>query len=181
MPTVTRASVFAGLLMLTAFPTFADQTEPVCQPGQTPPVCQAPPVKERERHPVLCYIPNRIFDVLDIVRARVRLGPGFSIGARVTEVADVFLGAHSTIYVGLRGSRGKPQVPWPMGVECNQGIEVSLLDGTAEDVDKPATDPLEIGVETQLLVAGVNVAIEPMEILDLLAGLVFIDLRGDDY
>jgi hypothetical protein len=171
--------VLAGLLTLTAATMFAQQ-EPAATPPAQPPAGETP-AKERARHPILCYIPNRIFDVLDIVRARVRLGPGLSLGARVTEAADVFLGAHKTAYVGLRGSRGKAQVPWPLGVECNQGLEFSVADGTAEDPDKPVTDPLEVGVEAQVLLVGVNVSVETLEIVDLLAGFIFLDLRDDDY
>jgi hypothetical protein len=181
MNTQHRAGTLIGVLTLTAAMAFADPSSTT--PGQTPPSGQTPPPakEERERYPVLCYIPNRIFDVLDIVRARVRIGPGFSIGARVTEVADVFLGAHKTVYVGLRGSRGKPQIPWPLGVENNQGIEVSVADATTEAPDKPVTDPLEVGVETQLVLVGVNVSVETLEIVDLLAGFIFIDIRGDDF
>jgi len=180
-----RAFALVGLLTLSAAMAFAQQAPATDQPAQTTPAAQAPaaqpPEKERERHPILCYIPNRIFDILDIARVRVRVGPGFSIGARVTEALDLFFGAHKTIYLGLRGSRGKPQVPWPAGVECNEGLEFSLADGTAEDVNKPVTDPLEVGVETQLLVVGVNVSVETLEIVDLLAGFIFLDLRDDDY
>ena len=41
------------------------------------------------KHPILCYLPNRIFDMLDIVRLRLRVGPGISIGARVTKLTNV--------------------------------------------------------------------------------------------
>ncbi|MCX8044337.1 MAG: hypothetical protein N3B18_09455, partial [Desulfobacterota bacterium] len=52
------------------------------------------------KHPVLMYILNRKFDLFDILRLRVRIGPGLSIGARVTEVLDLFMGSHATGYVG---------------------------------------------------------------------------------
>lgn len=175
-----------GLLTLTTLTLLAEpSSSATTQPSQTPPVVQAPPTqppaKEREHHPILCYIPNRIFDILDIVRARVRVGPGLSVGARVTDAGDIFLGAHKTAYVGLRGSRGKPQVPWPLGLECNQGLELSLADSMAEDTNKPVVDPLAVGIETQVLLVGVNVSVETLEIVDLLTGFIFIDLRGDDY
>jgi hypothetical protein len=153
-------------------------------PAAVPPQAQLPEDKQekkRKGHPVLCYIPNRIFDALDIVRARVRIGPGYSIGARATELVDVFFGAHSTMYVGLRGSRGKPEIPWPIGVEYNQGLEVSLIDNTSASPDKPVTDPLEFGVETQFLMAGFNVSIEVAEIFDFITGFFLIDLRKDDF
>jgi hypothetical protein len=58
-----------------------------------------------------------VFDVLDLVRLRVRVGPGISAGVRVTEIADVTIGAHATVFVGLHGPRGEPQIPWPIGLE----------------------------------------------------------------
>lgn len=170
----SRSLAFIAILTMAAATTFAQQESPAAQPA-------AAPAKERERYPILCYIPNRIFDVLDILRVRVRIGPGFSIGARATEAVDLFFGAHKTFYLGLRGSRGKAEIPWPAGLECNQGLEFSVADDTAEDVDKPVTDPLEVGVETQLLLVGVNVSVETLEILDLVTGLLFIDLRDDDF
>ena len=42
---------------------------------------------ESAGHVALWYIPNRISDLLDIVRARLRLGPGLEVGARFTDAA----------------------------------------------------------------------------------------------
>jgi hypothetical protein len=38
-----------------------------------------------------------------------------------------------------------------------------------------------VGVEAQVLLVGVNVSVETLEIVDLLAGFIFLDLRDDDY
>src|SRR5262245_39031928 len=59
--------------------------------SQSQPQTQSQPAEEPEPeysfgHKLLWYIPNRISDVLDIVRARVRVGPGLEVGARVTEL-----------------------------------------------------------------------------------------------
>lgn len=134
------------------------------------------------KHPILMYIPNRIFDVLDIVRARVRIGPGLSVGARVTSIVTIFVGGHSTAYVGLPGPRGKPEVSLPFGLEDSSG---PALAPTKENKEEPAKHPYygptEIGAEAQAVIAGVNVGVEPLEALDLLAGIIFIDLKGDDF
>jgi len=127
---------------------------------------------------IVLYIPNRIFDMLDIVRLRLRVGPGLSAGVSATELADVFVGAHTSIYAGLRGSRGKPEIPWPFGIENRAGAEVSIIDATAKNV---YNDPLGFGAEAQLGIIGINVAIECYDILDLITGFVFIDLAKDDY
>ena len=127
---------------------------------------------------IVLYVPNRVFDILDIIRLRLRVGPGLSAGVRATELADVFLGAHTTLYAGLRGSRGKPGIPWPFGIENNAGVEVSVADATASNV---YNDPLGLGVEAQAGIIGINVAIDVYDILDLITGFFFIDLAEDDY
>jgi len=40
---------------------------------------------------IICYIPNRVFDILDIVRLRLRVGPGISVGVRATKPVSAFL------------------------------------------------------------------------------------------
>ena len=134
------------------------------------------------KHPILMYIPNRIFDVLDIVRARVRIGPGLSVGARVASIVTVFVGGHSTAYVGLPGPRGKPEVPLPFGLEDSSGPSLEPAKENNEETDRhPYYGPMEIGAEAQAAIVGINVGVEPLEALDLLAGILFIDLKGDDY
>lgn len=134
------------------------------------------------KHPVIMYIPNRIFDIIDIIRLRVRVGPGLSVGARATEFADVFLGAHSTGYIGLRGARGKTEIPWPFGPENNSGLEVSVIDTTgSQGSGTPYNDPLEVGLQAQALLIGFNIGLELFEVFDLATGLLFIDLQDDDF
>jgi hypothetical protein len=127
---------------------------------------------------IALYIPNRIFDVLDIVRLRLRVGPGLSAGVSATELADVFVGAHTSVYAGLRGTREEPEIPWPFGIENRAGAEVSVLDATKSDVHN---DPLGFGVEAQLGIIGINFALEVYDILDLLTGFVLIDIAKDDF
>ena len=128
------------------------------------------------------YIPNRIFDALDIVRARVRIGPGLSVGARVASIVTVFVGGHSTAYVGLPGPRGKPEVSLPFGLEDNSGPVLAPTQKSQEETGKrPYYGPVEIGAEAQAAIVGINVGVEPLEALDFLAGIFFIDLKGDDF
>jgi hypothetical protein len=136
---------------------------------------------EQKRHPILFYIPNRVFDVLDVVRLRVRVGPGMAVGARVTQAGEVLAGAYSSIFVGLRGPRGKPRIPWPLGVERYAGVEVSVAGPTADVEHGPDYGPLEVGLGGQAVILGGDVGIAPLEVLDLVTGFLLVDLRHDDF
>ncbi len=145
----------------------------------------APPAPLRNRygvgHKLLLYIPNRIFDVFDIVRARVRLGPGLAFGTRVTKYTDLFLGAYTTVYLGLPGPRQVPRVPWPGGIESRSGLAASVADATTTSYDSnPRYSPTEIGCGAQAVLAGAEVGVDPAEVFDLALGLLFIDFREDD-
>lgn len=127
---------------------------------------------------IVLYIPNRIFDLMDIFRVRVRVGPGISVGARATTLLSGYLGLHSTVYAGLPGPRGRKKIPWPVGLDVRGGAQISLADATS---GRTYYDPLEFGFEVQPLIVGVNVGVGGYEILDFLTGLVFIDIAGDDF
>jgi hypothetical protein len=157
-------------------PGFAQESTQKTETDQT----AAPKVGKpaSEKHPVLCYLPNRIFDMLDIVRLRLRVGPGVSVGARVTKLTNVFVGAHTSVFAGVYGPRGKALIPWPVGVENHAGADVSLVDAS---VAGPYIGPLEVGLEFQAGIIGINFGICPYEMLDLVTGLFFIDLQKDDF
>ena len=132
-------------------------------------------------HGVLMYLPNRIFDVFDIVRARVRLGPGLGIGVRATELADVYLGSYVTVWVGIHGPRRETKIPWPVGLESKSGAELSVADATVDGSMDPNYGLAEFGVDFQALIVGAAVGVDPFEVLDLVLGLLTIDLAEDDY
>ncbi|MFG0318074.1 MAG: hypothetical protein ACF8XB_12430 [Planctomycetota bacterium JB042] len=130
----------------------------------------------------LLYLPNRVFDLLDIVRLRLRVGPGFGAGVRATELVDVTLGGWATAFVGLRGPRGEPRIPWPFGFETYAGAELSILDASTEESGPgPGYGAAEIGLGLHLLLIGAEVGVEPLELLDLLVGLALFDPVGDDF
>ncbi len=127
---------------------------------------------------IVMYVPNRVFDLVDIFRVRVRVGPGISAGVRATRPVSAYLGLHSTIFVGLPGPRGGKKIPWPVGFDVRAGAQASIADASE---GTPYYDPLEVGLEVQPLIAGVNLGIGVFEILDFVTGFVFIDLQGDDF
>jgi hypothetical protein len=131
---------------------------------------------------LLFYVPNRIFDVLDLVRARVRVGPGIAVGVRATELADVNLGAYTTLYAGLPGPRGKPRIPLPIGLEMYAGAELSVLDASTEESRwSPSYGPTEVGLGFQAAIVGIDLGIEPWDFVDLALGLILLDPNGDDF
>jgi hypothetical protein len=134
--------------------------------------------KGRTKHPILMYLPNRIFDLLDIFRIRVRVGPGISAGVRATKPLSAFVGFHSTLFVGLHGPRGKAEFPWPVGIENRGGAQASLANLAPGNT---YYGPLEVGAEVQPLIVGINIGVEPFELVDFAAGFLCIDLQDDDF
>jgi hypothetical protein len=185
---ILSVSIF---MMLSASPqscyASVDDTPIIAQAGAletTPPVAgeQQERVgksdKGRTTHPILMYLPNRIFDLLDIVRLRVRVGPGISAGVRATKPVSAFAGFHSTLFAGLPGPRGRAEIPWPVGIDARGGVQASVVDLSSKET---YYDPLEVGVEVQPLIVGFNIGIGVFEILDFATGFLFIDLQDDDY
>ena len=183
MPSIRSALALASIALscfaLAAPAARADEP----QPAEPQPAAETKPAPapERVRHPVLMYIPNRIFDLLDIVRFRVRVGPGFAVGARATEAVDANLGAYTTVFAGLPGPRGRPKLNLPIGIENYLGAEVSVVGTSDEGGRRPHYGALEVGAGFQAAILGLDIGIDPGELLDFAAGLVFIDLVGDDY
>jgi len=138
-----------------------------------PPKAEAGPLMS-----IICYIPNRVFDILDIVRLRLRVGPGISVGVRATKPVSAFIGTHLTVWAGLHGPRGRLWLPLPFGVEARSGAQASVVDLAKSQC---YYGPLEVGFETQLFLLGPNVGVAPFEVIDFIAGIFFIDLQNDDF
>ncbi len=148
--------------------------------------CEASEAKEEKDeghsvgHRLLFYIPNRILDIFDLFRARVRVGPGIAAGVRATEVVQAYAGTYASLYVGLPGPRMRVMPRSPIGLESHNGIDLSLIEASVDGGVGPAYSPTEFGVGTQLLLVGFDFGIDPYEFLDFAVGLVGLDLRGDD-
>jgi hypothetical protein len=132
-------------------------------------------------HVIVCYIPNRIVDIFDIFRLRVRVGPGISAGIRATKVAQAFLGTHATIYAGLPGPRLRPFPKLPVGLESHNGATLSVADATVDGGIGPDYSSTEFGAGVQAAILGFDFGVDPVEIADLVTGIFTIDLRDDDF
>jgi len=149
-------------------------------PGAEPQVVKKE-VKEGHSfgHKLLLYIPNRLFDIVDIVRLKVQVGTGLTAAARVTDVADLWLGGHTAIWAGLPGSRGKPKLPIPVGIDSKAGAKVSVINLTAQAGDR-YYPPDEVGLDFHLLVVGAGAGVSVVQAADAILGFFFIDFSGDD-
>ncbi|MCC6932033.1 MAG: hypothetical protein IT292_02095 [Deltaproteobacteria bacterium] len=130
---------------------------------------------------LLMYLPNRVLDAFDIVRARVRVGPGVAIGVRLTDVADFYLGSYVSIWAGLPGPRQRQLPRLPLGLESYNGVEISLAKATTGVGMDPAYSFSEVGISLQPLFCGFDVGFDPWEIVDFVGGIFFLDLADDDY
>jgi hypothetical protein len=186
----TGAVMFIGVFLLFASMVWAAENETPAQPAETPSVSKdaaAPPTDVQEEktehgfgHKLLFYLPNRVLDVFDFVRLRLRVGPGFAVGARVTKPISFFLGGYSSVFVGLPGPRLEPTVKLPIGIENYAGIGVSVAEAATEGNFGPNYSSTEIEAGFQLLIIGIDIGVDPVEVLDLATGFLFIDLRDDD-
>jgi len=130
---------------------------------------------------LLFYLPNRIFDVLDLVRLRARVGPGVAVRARATEGVDVGIGSYASVFAGLPGPRSQVEIPFPVGFETYSGIELGPGDAEVSGGYSPDYSVTEFGASVQAVLVGVDVGLDPFEVLDLVTGFFLVDLRGDDF
>ena len=129
---------------------------------------------------LLFYIPNRVFDVLDIVRLRARVGPGVAARVRATEGLDVGFGSYAAVFAGLPGPRQDVELPLPVGFESYAGIELGA-DASVASPNSPDYSETEFGVSVQAALLGFDFGVDPIEVVDVITGLALIDLRGDDF
>jgi len=137
--------------------------------------------KHSTLHIIACYLPNRVLDLLDIFRARIRVGPGFGVGVRATEVASAYVGSYATVYAGLPGPRGRSFPKSPVGLESHTGVTVSVVDATVDGGIGPDYSPTEFGVGGQLGIIGADIGFDPMELLDFGLGIFTVDVQKDDF
>lgn len=127
------------------------------------------------------YVPNRVLDAADVVRARVKAGPGLGAGARVSDSFSFYAGRSHAAYVGFPGPRGKLGLRAPWGWENKRGLVVMGLDATDELPHAPVYERSEIGISLHLLLLGAELGVSPREFWDFWAGWVGLDPSNDDF
>lgn len=148
--------------------------------GSPPAAAHAPRPVHGLGHKLLFYVPNRLLDLADILRFRVRAGPGLAADARLTMYAANFIGSYNTLYLGLPGPRRAPVLPRLAGRESLQGLMVMGVDATDKTEHPPHYSDSELTLGAQALVLGLDLGLDPIEIGDFFAGWIMIDLTDDD-
>lgn len=138
------------------------------------------------------YIPNRVFDVLDIVSVGASVGLGLYVKVQPTRIikfayplpgaiVKIGLNTHylddlnpkNPFYLWKRykpatiGTDGKKSIPFLGFFELGDVFEIK-------------TSPDEIKIGAHILLVGADVGIRPVDILDLITGFFFIDINNDD-
>ncbi|MFO0984668.1 MAG: hypothetical protein U1E76_23580 [Planctomycetota bacterium] len=126
-------------------------------------------------HVILFYLPNRVLDLFDIARAGVDVGPGVGIDLRATELATAGLMARTSAGVGLQTLRHLP-----IKAAAESYTELGPAFVGAQLGPSWYHDTWDVRAELHVLLVGAHACINLFEILDLLAGLITLDPRGDD-
>ena len=128
---------------------------------------------------VLTYLPNRVFDLTDIVRLRVRAGPGWAVGARATRFLPFSLGGYTATWIGAPGPRGRASIPLPFGIESQSGFSMGPVDSGSSQGPYYGTG--EFGAGFHVYALGIDAGFDPVELADFFAGFALIDFSHDDF
>jgi hypothetical protein len=153
------------------------------QPKIDSPETKPEVTKEKGRsiaHQLILWAPNRVLDVFDIVRVRLRAGFGFGLGVRATKYLDAYAGSYTTVYAGLPGPRCRRIPKSPVGLESYNGAKASVIDLTVDGGIGPGYSPTEFGGGFQLILLGIDIGVDPFEIIDFAGGIILWDPRKDD-
>ena len=139
-----------------------------------------PPAAPSLGHRLLMYLPNRVLDLADIFRCRLRVGPGLAAHVRATRYVNAYAGSYRSVYLGLPGPRRGPALRPPLGREDWRGLMLLGVDATDATPLAPGYSDSEFAVGAHLLLVGAEVGLDPVQVADFLAGLIGLDPRGDD-
>ena len=123
---------------------------------------------------ILLYLPNRLFDLAEIVRFGVNVGPGIGIDAEATGALRAAVMTRGSVGVGYQGLR---RFPVSLGVDTY--IAVGPFDpGLRMGWYRSEYD---LRVEPHLVLIGFHAAIDLLAIGDFFAGWLMYDLEEDDW
>jgi len=151
---------------------------------------------------LLLWAPNRVFDLLDVVTFDVHVGLGAYANVHATRALQagaglrgIFgLGSHDQRIVGLSTEADAGVAVLALGTETASGSAFGFPGGMATGADtmaglhKPSNEMYQnfrdywaVGFGATAGLAGANVDLHPVQVVDLLLGVLFIDFARDDY
>ncbi|RMD79791.1 MAG: hypothetical protein D6820_07695 [Lentisphaerae bacterium] len=159
------------------------------------------PVKRHFFTRLLLYIPDRIFDALDIVTADVNIGPGVYAEGHVTRMLQVGGGGKATLGIGLHTQRS-------LGLENLDAGGIHLLlfgmegawmakvgtsgvfsggagnvgiQGPKDEIYQKVYDYWGIGGSVNAGLVGAKVEFHPLQLFDFILGFIGVDFLHDDF
>ena len=152
--------------------------------------------------PLILWAPNRVFDLLDVFTFDVHVGLGAYANVHVTRalqagggVRGIFgVGAHDQRIVGLSTEGGAGLVALALGTETVSGSAFGFPGGIATGADsrtglhRPSNEIYQtfrdywaVGLGLTAGVAGLDFDLHPVQLVDFLLGVIFVDFAMDDY
>jgi len=125
---------------------------------------------------ILLYIPNRIFDLFDVARAGVNVGPGFGIDARCTKWLKAQFISDTSVGVGLQTLRHLP-----FCVRSQAKVGLAFISTPGMNIFDWYTGDYDLRVELHVIIVGAHVAVELGEIVDFIGGIFTWDPMHDDF
>jgi hypothetical protein len=129
---------------------------------------------------VVKYVPNRALDALDLLRLRLRVGPGNAFAARAGEPFEYFRGRYRSVFAGLPGPRRGPLPRLPVGIEARDRRD-SEGEGARLAWGDPGYALRECALGFQAGVFGLDLGTDPTQWLDFAFGLIGLDPADDDW
>jgi len=125
---------------------------------------------------LLLYLPNRLLDAGDLVRAGVSVGPGMGIDLTATEWANVSLMTKTSAGLGYETLRHLP-----VELAAYTAVGAGPVKVHPEAGLTWYRSPGDIRVEVHLLIVGAHAAVEPFEMGDFIVGFFGLDPMDDDF
>ncbi len=119
------------------------------------------------------YLPNRLLDLIDIVKADVGIGPSYGAVLRLTKYAQMGYRDFDSwsLRIGLHGRRS------PIFLETVP--ESGFITNYRGSVHR-RPDEFELGAGADVGIAGAYISIAPEQIIDLFGGIFGYDPLDDD-
>jgi hypothetical protein len=127
------------------------------------------------------YVPNRVFDALDLVRLRARVGPGRGATLRAGDRLEMLRGDYRTVFAGLPGPRRDRLPRLPVGLDVRHPYDPDAPDRTPRGWGDPGYGRGELTAGFQLGFLGLELGVDVRQIFDFGFGLIGLDPSDDDW